>query len=111
MKNLTLLFAGLLFSGMAHAEGFMPWTDVTAMADADKDGMLTMPEVEQFKEAADYPGFQPFMTDHFKDLDTNSDGMVDAAELGKAKEMFQMDDTQMSQAFFKKQGFMPKGEQ
>jgi hypothetical protein len=37
--------------------------------------------------------------------------MVDAAELGKAKEMFQMDDTQMSQAFFKKQGFMPKGEQ
>lgn len=111
MKNLTLLFAGLLVSGIVYAEGFMPWTDVTAMADSNKDGMLTMPEVEQFKQATEFPGFQPFMTDHFKELDTNADGMVDSDELAKAKEMFQMDDTAMSQAFFKKQGFMPKADQ
>lgn len=107
MKKLTLLLAGLIFAGMVHAEAFMPWTKVTGMADLNDDGMLTMFEVERFKPVAKFPGFQPFMADHFDELDANSDGMVDGAELAKAKEMFKMNDTEMSQAFFKRQGFMP----
>ena len=92
------------------AEGFMPWTKVVSMADLNDDGMLTMFEVERFKPVAKFPGFQPWMADHFVDLDTNGDGMVDNTELAKAKEMFKMDDTAMSQAFFKRQGFMPRNQ-
>ena len=109
MKNLTVLIAGLIFAGGVSAEGFMPWNKVTAMADLNDDGMITMFEVERFKPVAKFPGFQPFMADHFIELDTNEDGMVDAAELAKAKEMFKMNDTEMSQAFLKRQGFMPRG--
>ncbi|MGR8950326.1 MAG: hypothetical protein ACU84Q_19960 [Gammaproteobacteria bacterium] len=38
----------------------------------------------------------------------NDDGMVDAGELKQAKEMFKMDDPELSQAFFRRQGFMPR---
>ena len=88
----------------------MPWTKVAEMADLNDDGMLTMFEVERFKPVAKFPGFQPWMADHFIDLDSNNDGMVDSKELAKAKEMFKMDDTAMSQAFFKRQGFMPRNQ-
>ena len=109
---MTRTLTGLVLFGMvaaANAEGgFMPWTKVTDMADLNDDGMLTMFEVERFKPVAKFPGFQPWMADHFHDLDANDDGMVDAKELASAKEMFKMDDTAMSQAFFKRQGFMPR---
>jgi EF hand len=108
MKNLTMLLAGLFISGIVQAEGFMPWTKVATMADLNDDGMITMFEVERFKPVSDFPGFQPFMADHFQDLDTNDDGMIDSNELAQAKEMFKMTDTEISQAFFKRQGFMPR---
>ena len=110
MKNLILLVAALTVAGAASAEGFMPWAKVTSMADLNEDGMITMFEVERFKPVAQFPGFQPFMADHFIELDTNNDGMVDAAELEKAKEMLKMNDTEMSQAFMKRQGFMPRNQ-
>ena len=109
---MTRTITALALFGMAaavSAQGFMPWQKVTNMADLNDDGMITMFEVERFKPVAKFPGFQPWMADHFHDLDVNSDGMVDAEELAKAKEMFKMDDTAMSQAFFKRQGFMPRG--
>jgi hypothetical protein len=110
MKKFTMLLAALFIAGVVHAEGFMPWTKVTEMADLNEDGMITMYEVDRFKPVADFPGFQPFMADHFQQLDTNDDGMIDAAELAKAKEMFKMTDTEMSQAFIKRQGFMPRSQ-
>ena len=109
MNKLTLFIAGLCISGMVQAEGFMPWQKVTEMADLNDDGMLTMFEVERFKPVAKFLGFQPFMADHFTELNTNDD-MVDAGELAKAKAMFKMDDTAMSQAFLKRQGFMPRNQ-
>ena len=72
--------------GSVSAEGFMPWTKVADMADLNDDGMLTMFEVERFKPVAKFPGFQPWMADHFADLDTDNDGMVDSEELASAKE-------------------------
>ena len=108
---MTRTITALALFGMVSAvsaEGFMPWTKVTETADLNDDGMITMFEVERFKPVAKFPGFQPWMADHFQDLDANSDGMVDADELMKAKEMFKMDDTAMSQAFIKRQGFMPR---
>ncbi|MGE0483451.1 MAG: hypothetical protein AB7Q81_04885 [Gammaproteobacteria bacterium] len=104
----TALAIGLLASLTATAEGFMPWTSAIDKADLNGDGMLTMFEVERFKPVTEFPGFQPFMADHFKDLDANQDGMVDRAELERAKELFGMTDAQMSEAFFKTQGFMPR---
>lgn len=108
MRNLTILLASLMFTGMTQAEGFMPWTQATEMADLNDDGMITVFEIERFKPVADFPGFQPFMADHYKQLDGNDDGMIDAAELARAKETLNMTDTEMSQAFFKRQGFMPR---
>ncbi|MEM7469618.1 MAG: hypothetical protein AAF387_22435 [Pseudomonadota bacterium] len=110
---MTRIFTSLALLGFVttvSAEGFMPWTKVTEMADLNDDGMITMFEVERFKPVAKFPGFQPWMADHFNDLDANNDGMVDATELAKAKEMFDMDDTALSQAFFKRQGFMPRNQ-
>ena len=111
MTRVITTFALLGMMSVASADGgFMPWTKVTDMADLNDDGMLTMFEIERFKPVAKFPGFQPWMADHFHDLDTNDDGMVDATELAKAKEMFEMDDTALSQAFFKRQGFMPRNQ-
>jgi hypothetical protein len=73
--------------------------------------MVMMFEIEPFKPVRNYPGFQPFMADHFQDLDTNDDGIVDGDELAQAKEMFKMTGTEMSQAFLKRQGFMPRSAQ
>ena len=102
----TVALPGMI--SVVSAEGFMPWTKVTEMAHLNDDGMLTMFEVERFKPVAKVPGFQPWMADHFNDLDMNDDGMVDAGELKQAKEMFKMDDPALSQAFFRRQGFMPR---
>ena len=110
MKNSIFFIVALAFAGTVSAEGFMPWSKVTTMADLNDDGMITMFEVERFKPVAKFPGFQPFMADHFVELDTNNDGMVDAKELEKAKEMLKMNDTEMSQAFLKRQGFMPRNQ-
>ena len=110
MKRTIAFLLAAAWIGGVGAEGFMPWTKVTEMADLNDDGALTMFEVERFKPFAKFPGFQPWMADHFHDLDVNDDGMVDADELAKAKEMFGMDDTAMSQAFFKRQGFMPRNQ-
>ena len=110
MTRKLIPLALMSFIGSVSAEGFMPWTKVADMADLNDDGMLTMFEVERFKPVAKFPGFQPWMADHFVDLDTNNDGMVDSDELANAKEMFKMDDTAISQAFFKRQGFMPRNQ-
>ena len=111
MKRSITFTLLLLFISSAQAEvGFMPWTDVAEMADMNSDGMISVFEVESFKPASKFPGFQPWMADHFNDLDSNKDGMVDADELMKAKDMFKMDDTAMSQAFIKRQGFMPRNQ-
>ena len=48
------------------------------------------------------------MVDHFKDFDTNGDGMVSSDELTAAKAKLGMSDEEMSKAFFERQGFMPR---
>ena len=101
MIRTNLAIALFTLTTSVGSAGFMPWTDVFKMADADADGMLTPKEVIYFKDKSKAPGFQPFMVDHFADLDVNKDGMLDMKELETAK-----DDT-MSKAFFEKQGFMP----
>jgi len=111
MRRTIAITSLLLFTTFANAEGgFMPWVNVAEMADMNRDGMISVFEVERFKPASKFPGFQPWMADHFNDLDSNKDGMVDSGELMKAKEMFEMDDTAMSQAFLKRQGFMPRNQ-
>jgi len=106
--GIAVLGLGLLVGNVANAEGFMPWTDVMKMADTDKDGMLTPREVMYFEGSDSHVGFQPFMVDHFKDFDTDGDGMVSAAELAAAKDKLGMSDDDMSKAFFERQGFMPR---
>lgn len=111
--NKMMLGAALaaLFSGAFAAEGFMPWTDVFAKADADGDGGLTMDEVMDRKIGENFQGFQPWMRDNFATLDTDGDGIVTRAELEAGMKTMGMDDEQLSQAFFKNLGFMPKNTQ
>ncbi len=111
MNRLGIAIVMACAAGAAGAEGFMPWTDVVKMADGNADGMLTPTEVMYFKEAGEYPGFMPFMTDHFKGFDTDQDGMVSKAELDAAMQKYGMTDTQMSKAFLERQGFMPRSAQ
>lgn len=100
--SLALVAAG------AHAEGFMPWTKVLEMADTDGDGMVSAKEIMYFDAADHYVGFQPFMTSHFRDFDTNGDGMVTMEESKAAVARLGMSEAEMSEAFFKQQGFMPR---
>ena len=106
--GMAFLGLGLVVGGTLNAAGFMPWTDVMKMADADDDGMLTPREVMYFEGREAHAGFQPFMVDHFKDFDTNGDGMVSSDELTAAKAKLGMSDEEMSKAFFERQGFMPR---
>ena len=95
----------------AFAQGFMPWTDVMMMADTDHDGMTSMEEVKTFNAADHFIGFQPFMIDHYKDLDINKDGMVSMAEVKMfAKNQMKWSDPEISKMFYKGLGFMPKNQ-
>jgi hypothetical protein len=100
-----------IIAPLASAQGFMPWTDVMMMADGDHDGMVTMDEVKKFNAADHFVGFQPFMTDHFKDLDLNKDGMVTMAEVKMfSKSQMKWSDPEISEMFYKGVGFMPKNQ-
>ncbi|MEM7540635.1 MAG: hypothetical protein AAF384_03505 [Pseudomonadota bacterium] len=107
---LTILILALgVVAGASAQSGFMPWTDVVMMADTNDDGMMTEDEVKKFMAADHFVGFQPFMKDHFKNLDANGDGMVSMAEVKMfAKNQMQWSDPQISEMFYKGQGFMPK---
>ena len=101
----------MLFSGLAMAQGFMPWTDVMLMADSNKDGKLSMKEVKGFSAAEHFVGFQPFMADHFADCDVDNDDSVTMFELKSCMKSLGMTDPEASQMFFKGVGFMPRNHQ
>ncbi len=110
-KQIAVLALSLMaVTASVQAEGFMPWTDVMMMADADHDGALTMNEVETFNDAEHFIGFQPFMADHFSIYDTDADGKVTMAELKAGTLRDKMTDPEVSVAFFKGLGFMPNNQ-
>ena len=80
MRKILLAMA-VAAAGFANADGFMPWTDAVAKADANGDGGVSMEEAKTHKLGQDFVGFQPFMVDHFADLDANKDGMVTVDEM------------------------------
>ncbi len=105
----AMLFA-VAFSAttLTVAEGFTPWPDVLAMADKNKDGMVSPAEVMFFESADHFVGFQPFMADHFQDFDADGDGNVSLDECRSGVARLGMSDAEISKAFFERQGFMPK---
>jgi len=109
MKKQIAIVALTLFGGIsaAQAQGFMPWGDVVGMADTDNDGALTMDEVNNYEGSGEHIGFQPFMTDHFQDLDIDGDGKVSMEELEKGTSDMSISDDQMTEGFYKGFGFMP----
>lgn len=110
-KQIAILALTLVGAASAvQAEGFMPWTDVMMQADTNHDGALTMAEVKNYKASDHFIGFQPFMADHFQDYDTNGDGKVSMAELKAGTIRDQMTDPEVSVAFFKGLGFMPRNQ-
>ena len=111
MRKSGLLFLASAVTALslsASAEGFMPWSKVMAMADADGDGKLSPHEVMFFESSEHFVGFQPFMADHFRDFDADGDGFVTEAEARAGAERLGMSDTAVSKAFFERQGFMPR---
>ncbi len=107
--NKTLVTLTLLAAcGTAGAGGFMPWTDIMKGADADADGMLSMPEVKDYQLGSRFTGFQPWMTDHFAELDADGNGLVTTAELAAGMKSMSMTGDQVSEAWTKGLGFMPR---
>ncbi len=101
----SILLAGIISS--AHAEGFMPWSDIMKMADANNDQVLTPKEVMTFEFATQYPGFQPFVASHFMQLDADHDGTITFEEFRSRMTTIDMDDKEMDEAFSVGIGFMP----
>lgn len=107
MRKSLLAVALATVTTYAAADGFMPWTDAVAKADANGDGGVSMEEAKTHKLGEDFVGFQPFMVDHFADLDANKDGMVTVDELKSMMATKQWTDKQMVDQFYKNTGFMP----
>lgn len=104
----TLIALGLAgVFGVAAADGFMPWTDVLKMYDANKDGGVSMEESQDHKLGEDFVGFNPFMKDHFAELDANADGTVTQEELSAMMQTKKWEDKDMVNQFYKNTGFMP----
>jgi hypothetical protein len=103
----TLLAFSVLFAAAASAEGFMPWTEIMAKYDANFDGGVSMEEAKNHTLGQNFVGFQPFMVDHFAELDSNGDKMIDAVELAKMKQAMKWTDKDMVNQFYKNTGFMP----
>ncbi len=104
-KTLITLLLGAAVN-VAGAAGFMPWTDVFAKFDANADGGVSMEEAKDRKLGESFIGFQPFMVDHFKELDANGDGIVMQDELAAMKQTKAWADKQMVNQFYKNTGFM-----
>ena len=109
MKATLIAVAALLAANLAHADGFMPWTDVAHMYDDNNDGMVSPTEVSAMAHVLGkgFTGFQPWFTDHLAELDTNKDGMVSMDEMKAWMAAHQVSDADMSKGFYKGFGFMP----
>ncbi|MGV0005459.1 MAG: hypothetical protein ACNYPG_02330 [Candidatus Porifericomitaceae bacterium WSBS_2022_MAG_OTU9] len=94
-------------SVFAQEGGFMPWTDVMMEADADGSGGVSMAEIKSYRLGKRFQGFQPWMSDHFAELDTNGDGEVNLTELKKGTMEMEMGDAEVSSGFYRGFGFMP----
>ena len=106
--GMTLLVTGLAFHATAGAQGgFMPWTDVMMEADADESGGVSMREVMAHRLGSRSQGFQPWMSDHFDELDLDGDGEVTMFELKKGIMGMEMEDDEVSTGFYRGFGFMP----
>ena len=107
MKTVITAIAMTLAAGVAHAEAFMPWTEVMAKYDLDHDGGVSMEEAKNHELGSNFVGFQPFMVDHFAELDANGDGIIDSTELAKMMHSQKWTDKDMVNQFYKNTGFMP----
>ncbi|MGQ0657376.1 MAG: hypothetical protein ACT4NU_04660 [Chromatiales bacterium] len=108
MKILLMLGSLLWACAIGAAGGFMPWTGVMHLADTDGDGMISMDEVREFSRTGEYTGFQPFMADHFMELDRNSDDMISGEELKSGMMKMGMSDEDLAHGFKEGFGFMQK---
>lgn len=104
----TILAVLAACGGAASAQGFMPWIDIMRGADADASGAVSMEEVEAYRLGSRFQGFQPWMSDHFADLDTDGDGEVSVAELEAGTRRMGMDGAALSRAWTEGLGFMPR---
>ena len=86
------------------AAGFMPWTDVYMMADADHSGALTPAEVKHFS-SSQVQGFAPWVSEHFSEMDTNQDNQLTMYEMKAYMMKMSMGDEEMSRGFWS--GFKP----
>ena len=107
LKAIAISAALITAINVVQAESFMPWTEVMAMADTDRDQRISPAEVMMFRFAEAYPGFQPFFATHFMRFDTNADGLVDDAEFHAGMDSMKMNDSDMNEAFAIGRGFMP----
>jgi hypothetical protein len=97
--------AGAAFLALAagvSAQGFMPWTEILEMADKNRDGMVTMEEVNDagMKRDPVPAGFQPWMGMNFNAIDLNQDGMVTMEEVDEYLSMHDMTSDDLTEAWY-----------
>jgi len=115
-KIVTVLTVAIAFAAggvyAAGETGFMPWSnwrnDVWNAYDSNKDGNMSMDEVKEMNHVLgeDFNGFQPWMVDHFAELDENKDGVVDQHELHMMMMAKKWTDKQLVNEWYKNLGFM-----
>ncbi len=109
--GMMLCTAGMVLNISANAQGggsgFMPWTDVMMDADADGSGGVSMSEIKTYRLGSRFQGFQPWMGDHFDELDLDGDGEITMFELKKGTMGMEMEDQEVSTGFYRGFGFMP----
>ncbi|MEM7468357.1 MAG: hypothetical protein AAF387_15920 [Pseudomonadota bacterium] len=109
-KLFLSIFFAKIFIFSAAAQGFMPWNDVLTLADIDRDGKVTKVELTKFGPTDEIPGFVPWMSDHWADLDADKDGDVSLDECRSGIEAAGWTDDEIRDAFYSNVGFMPRAQ-
>ena len=101
MRLAPAVAAMALFGTIAHAQGFMPWTDILQTANTNRDAGVTMEEVHSLADREkQFAGFAPWMKEQFKTLDANRDGMVSMDEIKRWMIGHNVSNDQLTQAWY-----------
>jgi len=99
----SALMAGIaiaVLAGSAFAQGFMPWDEILTKAMAGKQG-VTMEMVHDFAtREKQFTGFEPFMVNHFKEIDTDNDGDITMAEMHAWMDAHKMSGKELTAAWY-----------
>jgi hypothetical protein len=95
-------FGAVMSMSAQAAEGFMPWTDVIKMANANRDVGVTMAEATALSEREQqFSGFAPWVEQYLPKIDTNGDFMISMEEMERWMIANHVTDKELVKAWYK----------